>query len=310
VFASALVLLAAAAVWSLVEPLGDARNAAVARALALSAALLAVAFHRPEEPSRTRLFWRVIGLGLAFFLATQLWQMAAGSLMPPMPARRRDLLYLGRYVFIVMALELRPDAPRPGRSEEELRLLDIFGAVLFLASLVAYVLVSPAFHEAAGGAGTTLRALYLVLDVFLVVRTFALSRFAPSPYWRHAYVWLGIAFALRGLNNVLTASERVGMSAIGADPPVGLPWLSLFVPLLIAARLHMEDAPQTSAADAAASARSRLSPLVAYAFTLPIFISRWSGSPSSRTRPPGRARWWCSPSSRRPRCCSGSTSGS
>ena len=132
-------------------------------------------------------------LVLLFFFATQLWQIGAGTMLPATLAWRRDLLYLGRYVFIIMALQIRPDAPRPGRSEEELRRLDTTGAVLFVLSLIGYVLVSPSMHDPAAGSLTTLRILYLTLDLFLVVRTVSLSRHSPIAHWRHAYAWLAVA---------------------------------------------------------------------------------------------------------------------
>src|SRR5262245_11845266 len=132
IFASALVLLALGALSSLVSlrVAGTAGSWLIGNPLGIAAALLAVIVRPTGEPERATFFWRLIGAGLAFFFLAQLWQLAAAQgWLPPAIMRRSELLYVGRYLFLVMALEIRPDLPRPGRSEEELRLLDTAGAV-------------------------------------------------------------------------------------------------------------------------------------------------------------------------------------
>ena len=271
VFVGALILVASAGVVLLVGA-GGARSQEAARVLAISAALLAAAFHRPIESPGSRTFWRLIAAGLVFFLAAQLWLLLAGVVLPAAWSRNQDLLFLGRYLFLVMALELRPDSARTGRSEEQLRLLDTGGAVLFLFALIAYVLVSPALQEqTADSPRLWMRELYLVLDAFLVVRALTLRVQSPNGHWRNVYGWLGLVFTLRALNNFLS-SPSGGEGAIGSDPPVGPLWLLLFVPMIIAARLEPDPATATSAvSEPDPAARSRLAPLVAYAFTFPVF---------------------------------------
>ncbi len=89
IFGGALALLALAAIWAFPVFLdGGEERAPVARAAAIAAAFLAATFRRPQEAARTRTFWRLISFGLAFFFATQLWQMEAGVLFPPTLARR------------------------------------------------------------------------------------------------------------------------------------------------------------------------------------------------------------------------------
>ena len=130
-------------------------------------ALVAVAVARPPEAARTRTFWRLIAFGLAFFLFTQLWHLSSDVV--PTVSRREDLLFLGRYLFLIMVLEIRPDSARSPRSEEQLRLLDTGGAVLFLFALISYVLVSPPFYDTdPGSAILPTRALPLMLGIWLL----------------------------------------------------------------------------------------------------------------------------------------------
>jgi signal transduction histidine kinase len=238
--------------------------------LSLSAALLAVLPRPSGEASRARAFWRVIAIGLAFFLAAQLWQAAASGALVPALVRRQELLYLGRYLFLVMALEMRPDLDYRGRSDDDLRLLDTAGAVLFLFSLIAYVLLSP--EAGSASPRVSLIWFYVVLDAFLVLRTFTLGVRSPSRYWRTVYLWLGILFVLRGVNNLLVVPRTIGLvRPIGSDPVSGPMWFVLFVPLIISARLRTpsEDAAEVTVPPA--PEQGHLAPLVAYAFTFPIF---------------------------------------
>jgi signal transduction histidine kinase len=135
---------------------------------------------------------------------------------------------------------------------------------------MAYVILSPPFPEAGSASRVSMRLLYFVLDLFLVIRVFTLRMQSPSAYWRTAYGLFGICFVMRALNNVVTGSPNGGTAAIGGDPPVGPLWLALFVPLVLVARL----APDTDAepeVESSSAARARLAPLVAYAFAFPVF---------------------------------------
>jgi signal transduction histidine kinase len=268
VLAIALILLAVAAVSSLLP----VPFRLVGNPLAIFAALLAVALRPRGESRRARAFWGLIGAGLAFFLTAQLWQTAAQlGLVPPPITRRFELLYVGRYLFLVMALEMRPDLPRPGRSEEELRQLDTIGAVLFLFSLIAYVMVSPSPADpTASRMPVSPRVLFMVLDVFLVLRALGLSRQSRSPHWQAVYGWLAAVIALRGLAASLAATAGT-LAPFGSAPPAGLASFVPLVPLIIAARLR--PGPETAApvVDPDGVARTRLAPLVAYTFALPIF---------------------------------------
>ena len=273
VFAGALALLVCALIpaFSALAD-GGGGGAPIARALAIAAAFVAATFHRPQESGRTRTFWRLISVGFAFFFATQLWQLEAGALFPPTLARREDLLYLARYLFLVMAMEIRPDSPRPGKSDEQLRLLDTVGAVLFLFAIIAYVLLSPPFHEGASPAQSLpLRALYILLDVFLVARVLTLRMQAQTAYWRSAYGWFVIVFTLRAINNLVTGSPGGGEAALGGGSSVGPLWLTLFFPLLIVARLQSDGVEEPAVVDGSTAARTRLAPLVGYAFAFPVF---------------------------------------
>jgi signal transduction histidine kinase len=270
VFLAALLLVASAGA-VLLFPGGD-RSQALARVVAISGVLFAAAVHRPIESAGSRTFWRLIACGLLFFLSAQVWLLLAGGALPRTWERSQDLLFLGRYLFLVMALELRPDSTRPGRSEEQLRLLDTSGAVLFLFALIAYVVVSPPFQElTVDRPRLWMRELYLVLDAFLVVRALTLRVQSPNAHWRTVYGWLGLTFALRALNNFLS-SPSGGEVAIGADPPIGPLWLLLIVPMIIAARLPPDPASASALpTEDDQAARTRLAPLVAYAFTFPVF---------------------------------------
>jgi signal transduction histidine kinase len=275
VFAGALVLLALGALSSLL-PLriaGTDGTWLISNPLGIAAALLAVLVRPQGESARATAFWRLVGAGLAFFFLAQLWHLAAAqSWLPPAVLRRPELLYVGRYLFLVMALEMRPDLARPGRSEDELRLLDTAGAVLFLFSLITYVVVSPALGAGVSTTRFSPGVLFLVLDVFLVLRALSLRMQARSAFWRDVYGWLGAVVVLRGFANLVgAAADSVELAPFGAVPRVGLAWFVPLVPLVIAARLRAEPDSATKIAERSTVAEARLAPLVAYAFAFPIF---------------------------------------
>jgi signal transduction histidine kinase len=184
--------------------------------------------------------------------------------------RREELLYLGRYLFIMIALEMTPGAAGLSRSDEQLKLLDNLGALLFLFALVAYILVSPG--EGAASARASLRGLYVVLDVFLILRAITLRLSSTSTYWRSVYVWIAVAFVLRGVNNVIAPPVAGAVAALGADPTTASHrWFVLFVPLIFAARVPYGPGGHDETVAAPTLQEGRLAPLVAYAFTFPIF---------------------------------------
>jgi signal transduction histidine kinase len=283
VFAGALVLLALGVLASLLPmPLGGADASwLISNPLGIAAALLAVLVRPQGESARATAFWRLVGAGLAFFFLAQLWHLAAAqSWLPPAVLRRPELLYVGRYLFLVMALEMRPDLPRPGRSEDELRRLDTTGAVLFLFSLITYVLVSPPLGAPVPSTRFPAGVLYLVLDAFLVLRALGLRVQARSALWSAVYGWLALVVVLRGLVTLAgAAGGSAELAPLGAVPRVGLAWFVPLLPLVIAARLRAEPDAATKVVERYAAAEARLAPLVAYAFAFPIFhfLIEWLG---------------------------------
>ncbi len=272
VFTTALivVLIGAAASFIPLAPAAVGTAALVGRALAAAGGFIAVFFRPADEPGRTRAFWRFIAVGLAFYFLVQIYQAAATGALVPTVLRREELLYLGRYLFIMIALEMTPGAASLSRSDEQLRLLDNLGALLFLFALIAYVLVSPG--AGAENARASLSGLYVVLDVFLVLRAFTLRLSSSSAYWRAVFLWIGIAFVLRGLNNMFAPPVPGAVAVLGADQTTGGPgWFLLFVPLILAARVPHGVGGEDEVVAAPTPQQGRLAPLVAYAFTFPIF---------------------------------------
>jgi signal transduction histidine kinase len=272
VFTTALVIVLIGAGASFLPLAGPAAatGALVGRALAAAGGFTAIFFRPTEEPSRTRAFWRFVAAGIAFYFLLQVYQAAATGALVPTVVRRRELLYLGRYLFAMIALEMTTGAAGFSGSDEQLRLLDNLGALLFLFALIAYVMVSPG--EGAANARASLRGLYVVLDVFLILRAFTLRQTSPSAYWRAVYSWIGVAFVLRAVNNLLSPVASGGVSVIGADATTGGPgWFLLFVPLIFAARVPHPAGEEDSTVAAPTPQQGRLAPLVAYAFTVPIF---------------------------------------
>jgi signal transduction histidine kinase len=271
VFTTALVIVLIGAAASFLPLAGSPAGTAalVGRALAAAGGFTAIFFRPADEPGRTRAFWRFVASGVGFYFLVQVYQAAATGALVPIVVRRQELLYLARYLFVMIALEMTPGAAGLTRSDEQLRLLDNLGALLFLFALIAYVLVSPG--DGAASARASLRGLYVVLDVFLILRAFTLRQAASSAYWRAVYPWIGVAFVLRAVNNVVSPLASGGVVVIGADRTTGGPgWFLLFVPLILAARVPYPQGGQDAAA-APTPQQGRLAPLVAYAFTFPIF---------------------------------------
>ena len=265
IFAVALVLLAVGAAVYLGSPLDS-----LGHGLAVVGVLVAVLQRPAGENLPTRRFWRIIGLGLALFLVVTGWRVAASfALVPPIPERHQTLLYLLRSLFIVMAIETRPDARPLGGREDALRLLELTGAVLFVFALSAYVLVSPSPEGVGAALPVSARQLYVAIDAGLVLRLLTLRRRAAGAYWRAVFGWLGVLFVVRGIGNLLIGTGDP-VTPIGTGPSTGQLGFLIFLPLIVAARIQHDPAHEEAAAPLSPRHDNRFALLVAYAFAFPI----------------------------------------
>ena len=190
-----------------------------------------------------RRFWYVLSAAIASWLAASL---ATAWLHLMTPYRwinvTVDLLYLGYYVGLILASELRPERNRVLRhlpTENRIDLLAAFGLSFFF--LIYFVLI-PAHFDLAEH--TNLRSsalLYLGLDLVLLGR-FATSAYeTQDPRWRLTYYCLAAAMLYSAF---LLALELVAFFPFLWNPIPEVSgtlwdilWLTLYLPFIAAARL-------------------------------------------------------------------------
>jgi len=143
-----------------------------------------------------------------------------------------ELLYVGLYLFMVLALDVQPHLRLEGDPPSALPVLRRVGTVVFAFGLLTYVVVVPATLDPdAYWTAIPSLTLYLLLDLYLVHR--ALRAFSQSTdrRWRHIYGWL-LATCISWL--VLDAVEALLWMEILPWLDPGTPWdLPWFLPLVL-----------------------------------------------------------------------------
>ena len=171
-----------------------------------------------QRDARERRFFGLIALGLfcwgleqtiEFQIDAQWGQDLRLSLLG-------DLLYVGLYLSVILAVESRPHALARGSAEVRLRWLDAGGAALTALGLFAY-LVLPVF---AYDVPTYLRylhslGLYSLFDLYLVTRLASLVISTESRRWRVTYGWM---LACVSLWFVFDLSEALDLAEVVTRP--------------------------------------------------------------------------------------------
>lgn len=138
--------------------------------------------------AREREFWQLLAATLALDLVVLLidwmgWDTDTASLV-------EDVLYVGSYIALLMALSLRPDRTR-GRRRSLAENLEITGTLVFvLALLVYYVVIPVIWTRAEYESWVPSLLLYGTLDCFVVAGVARLWWTSRSRRWRTLYGFL------------------------------------------------------------------------------------------------------------------------
>jgi signal transduction histidine kinase/CheY-like chemotaxis protein len=148
---------------------------------------------------RERAFWAAITLALGAWLLSLGLQYAIDAQWKAHPALSLvgDGCYGLIYLFLLLALELRPHGAPRGRNEAEQRGPELAGAVVFVLAAYAYFVAAPqALAREVYLGWLPSHQFYLLLDLFLAARLVSLVVSVEDRAWRATYTWLLAACAL------------------------------------------------------------------------------------------------------------------
>ncbi|MGI9626315.1 MAG: ATP-binding protein [Longimicrobiales bacterium] len=187
--------------------------------LTLSAALLAA--HRQRD-LRARRFWRLIAAAISCWLIVKTIQIVHGT-ETGLFELVEDVLFVGFYLFIALALEQEPH--HRGRPER-LGVIRRIDAVVFAFVLLVYFAVLPAAVNAeAYLTWVPSMLLYAVLDVYVLLRLLVLYREDDASAWRPTYALLMVT---AGLWLGTDALEALALMDLVSLAPVGTPIDAVF----------------------------------------------------------------------------------
>lgn len=225
--------------------------------------------------AREQRFWRLVAAGVSSYLAVQALDAfvplggAAGLVL-----QLRNLLCVGLYVFLVIALDVRPDHAGPEAPGAGWRLrVDAAAALVLGLGLFVYFSVIPEFAGSATPGARRLHAvlLFVVFDTYLVLRTVEALRESCGARWKATWALL-LAAELAWL--VSDAAE--GLWRSGAMPEalaqelLNAAWLPPYLALAWAARLGAVVVPAGVEPAGAAARAPGSGPLWLHAGALPV----------------------------------------
>jgi len=149
---------------------------------------------RRFESSRERYFWRLIGLSLSGWLAGETTAFLFLHAENASAGTAVDALYLCFYLGFVLALDIQPQTADDHVRIRPLRVLASAGRTLFVSGLFAYFVLLPRTL----GIDEYLTwipsfSLYVILDLYLVVRLIEEAWLSRAPRWRLIYSLLAAA---------------------------------------------------------------------------------------------------------------------
>ena len=205
--------------------------------LPLVIAAFAAGLHRLSANSERR-FWQAMAAAfavwfvygaVAFFIPDERWSLSwtvAG-----------DCAYIGFYLLILLAIELKPHLQSMDRLEERQRRLRSSALVLLLFGWVCYLLVIPAaVNRATYETEVPSFLLYVSLDLAIIVRLLMVRRESWSVRWATLYGMLALGMGWMLTADVLETLMVSGIIPAGSGTPLDLWWTVPFVLLVAAAR--------------------------------------------------------------------------
>src|SRR5574341_189660 len=189
-----------------------------------------------------RRFWWLLATAYVCWLGVRLWEVgpARGLTWDPATGVVRDLIFLGFYVCLVVALELHPEL-RSGESDldRSLRTYRVLAGAIFAVALLVYFALLPGRLNATEYATRVPSFLfYAALDLYVAVRLAVLRWNTQDPRWRAVYGWLLATAAVWVLGDGSSALVALGVSAAAHGPPVLLALQLDFLAVVAAARIQ------------------------------------------------------------------------
>lgn len=214
--------------------------------LVLLGVAVGAVFHRvgTRETEREQFFWRLIGIALAAWFLGELTAVLFIDFTSPFTFAAVDALYLCYYMAFALALDLQPQTSESLIQIRPLRVLGSAGRILFLSGLFIYFVLLPSTL----GVEEFLTwipsfSLYVVLDIYIIVRITQEKRNAKTPRSRLVYSLLqfAVVFAL--------VTDALDLAWIASFLPDGLPrtfdllWYAPMILVVAAARSGAISAP-------------------------------------------------------------------
>lgn len=190
-----------------------------------------------------------------------------------------DVIYIGFYLFLAVALEIQPHRRRPRTARVAQRAIKAAGAIVMLLALVTYFVIIPwAVNPAAYETWVPSLLLYVTLDAYLILRLAGLAYSRPGKLWGRVYRWMLLTAGLWLVTDALETLFYAGVLPwVRTGTLLDLVWLPPFATMMVAARTPVHwrrSGGGGSAMDAAITADplARLwgGPLVLYAVALPL----------------------------------------
>ncbi|MEM9553115.1 MAG: PAS domain-containing protein [Acidobacteriota bacterium] len=201
-------------------------------------ALLSLRHAPSPQRGAERAFWLDLQLALGLWLAAVTWK-AFFSTDAVLALRVGDVLYSFQYVFLMRAIERRPQREEPWRLWRYERRLITPSASLLVFGLAAYFILLPSFLTDTGLGALPSFLLYTVLDAYIAGRFLFVAQATRTLRWRVLLGALSIAFLgvfCVDLIEVLAFSQIL-------EVPDGLRWLKLTPFVLLTAVGALRRAP-------------------------------------------------------------------
>jgi diguanylate cyclase (GGDEF)-like protein len=229
-------------------------------------ALILVAFRwgLARSDARARRFWNLMTAAIDCWIVQQLIVLGnEASAWSVDTSLAEDLLYVGMYMFIVLALDVRPHEPGGEGDRGALAALRRSGTVVFLFGMLVYLVAVP--NAVAPGSFRNWMPsflLYFVLDCYLVLRAAGVLAATPANPWRPVYLWLQATFSLWLVLDVVEGLTWIKILPwIRSPSPWDLLWFLPLMTLVAAGRSRQPVEETVPRLDREATAAHGLTPL-------------------------------------------------
>ncbi len=201
--------------------------------------IVALKFQLNQASSKKEVaFWNYLTIAYSFWLINECFEFILPSIhQTTIAGIISDCFFLSFYFTIILALEKKPHLQSEITMDSKDNGFDVIGTLAFAFGLLVYFAIIPSnTNQSHYLTWLPSFALYIVVDVYLIIRSYHLVGVCRSKRWRWTYSFISLMATFQGISDIVETLGVLKILTVNLGTSVELMWYPQFIMIVLAAR--------------------------------------------------------------------------